>query len=72
MKCCVCGITDKERDKLPPMPTGINHPVYCKTTSFYESNVKPKKFWCPECHKEKELKELFELMDKRDISRSPK
>lgn len=65
--CDKCGITKAQREKLPPMPTGIGHPEYCETKSFrldYDGSV-----LCPECHKEKQLESLFRLMDARDKKR---
>lgn len=32
--CARCGIKQSERNRLPPMATGINHPEYCYTKSF--------------------------------------
>ena len=63
--CDVCGISKEKRKNMPPMQTGINHPEYCLTTSFklgFDGSV-----LCPECSKEKQLKELFDLMDRREI-----
>lgn len=62
--CDICGITKKERDKLPPLHVNINHPEYQWTKSFklgYNGEV-----WCPECHKEKKLELLFKIMDERE------
>ena len=69
--CCVCGISEKEADRT-------NHGVNITRgqaqitkweTSFRES-CDGKKCWCAPCHKEKRLKELFELMDKRDEAKT--
>ena len=57
--CDVCGITQEEAKKYP-VDTGINHPEYCKSTSFrlsYDGGV-----WCARCHKEKSIKEVCDLM----------
>ena len=65
-KCCVCGISEKEAERT-------NHGAYITRgqaqitkfeTSFKES-CDGKNIWCAKCHKEKSLKELFELMDKK-------
>ena len=36
-KCARCGITRDESDRLPAVATGIDHPEYCFTKSFYLS-----------------------------------
>ena len=61
-KCTHCRITAAASFKLGPVDTGINHPVYCETYSFYQS-ISDKKYYCPRCHRELELKKLFEAMD---------
>lgn len=66
-KCCICGITARESYKLGPVNTGINHPEYCRTYSFY-SNVK-KEMFCPRCHKESEIKALMDLLEARENKR---
>lgn len=65
--CSICGITEEERNKLPPINTGENHPIYYQTKSFYlgwddkdHSNTVP---YCPECHKEKALESCMKIMD---------
>ena len=58
--CDVCGVTQKEAKKYP-VDTGINHPVYCKSTSFrlsYSGEV-----WCARCHREKEIEGVCNLME---------
>lgn len=59
--CKRCGITAEESAKLPPVETGIDHPVYCQTKSFYHYN--DGKHMCPRCHRETQLESLFEAMD---------
>ena len=59
--CDRCGISKEKRKTLPAFDTGINHPTYRYSTSFYlgfDGDV-----MCPECHKETELEKLFNLMD---------
>jgi hypothetical protein len=61
--CDRCGIT-KEAAKNHPVKTGINHPDYATTTSFYLS-------WdggvtCARCHRELEIRKIFKAMDKED------
>ena len=65
--CDRCKKTYGQRKKEPPMPTGINHPEYCFTTSFYLSYYGG--VTCPECHKEMELESLFKLMDARKTNK---
>lgn len=35
-RCSRCGITAAKASKLQPTPTGINHPEYCVSLSFYK------------------------------------
>ena len=63
-KCFVCGITAAKSFKKGPVDTGINHPEYFQTYSFYYYGNN--KHYCPRCHKEAQLKGLFDLMDKRE------
>lgn len=63
--CARCGITEKQREKLPPMDTGINHWDHRYTKSFYIDTEKHTAL-CPECHKEKGLEELFNMMDEME------
>lgn len=67
--CDRCGITQKEAEKHP-VATGINHPQYKYSTSFYlgtDGSV-----LCARCHKEKELEDLFKTMNARDAARKKK
>ena len=61
--CARCGKTKSQRDKEPPMPTGIDHWIYCQTKSF--SLYSDGKALCPECHKETELENLMDLLERR-------
>lgn len=63
-KCFRCNKTNQESFALGPFPTGINHPEYYQTYSFYRYGEN--KHACPRCHKEMELESLFKLMDARD------
>lgn len=71
--CVRCGITQEESNKLPAVATGINHPDYDFTKSFYLAGANngndPAYIWCPRCHRESELEKLFAVMDKRDKER---
>jgi hypothetical protein len=61
--CDRCGITEEEAKKYP-VETGINHPFYNKTTSFFlgiDGSVT-----CARCHGEKELEDLFRVLDKKE------
>ena len=64
-KCSVCRVTAATFSRREPVDTGINHPEYCRTLSFY-LNQKTGKHMCARCHREDEIRSLFELMDKRD------
>lgn len=64
--CDRCGITEEEAKKYP-VDTGINHYNYRYSTSFYLGINN--EVLCAKCHKEKELEDLFALMDKRDKKR---
>lgn len=66
-RCVVCKITAAKFSRGEPVDTGINHPEYCRTLSFYEQRYGSKKYLCAKCHRESELKSLFEAMDRRDI-----
>ena len=68
-KCFICGITAAESFKKGPIETGMNHPEYCQTYSFYGYGSKQDKNLCPRCHKEKQLRDLFAVMDARDGKR---
>jgi hypothetical protein len=62
--CDDCGITKTEAKKRPPVATGIDHPQYAFTRSFslgHDGSVR-----CANCHREHELKSLFDLMDARE------
>jgi len=61
--CDNCGIT-KEEAKNRPVATGINHPDYAYTTSFYLGHNGEVN--CAACHRENELKLCFEAMDRHD------
>lgn len=63
-RCAVCKITAAKSFEKGPVDTGINHPIYKETYSFYSWG--DGKHVCPRCHRENELKTLFEAMDKRD------
>lgn len=64
-KCAQCKITAAQSFRLGPVPTGINHPVYYQTYSFYQS-IKDGKHYCPRCHRENEIKAVFDAMDKAE------
>lgn len=70
-RCRVCKITAAESVKRGPVDTGINHPVYCQTYSFYQNEDRntsiPVTHLCPRCHREQALKSLFATMDARDV-----
>jgi len=65
--CVRCGITKAESDKLPAVATGINHPEYAYTKSFYlgggNSSDSPVEIMCPRCHRESELESCMKAMD---------
>jgi hypothetical protein len=61
MKCNKCKKTQKQRNLEPPAKTGINHPVYCRTKSFYK--YAEDVYLCPECHREKQLELVMASMD---------
>lgn len=65
--CDRCGIT-KEEAKKHPVATGIDHPEYKTTTSFYLSYDGG--VLCARCHRESELESLFKLMDAVDAKRA--
>ncbi len=62
--CDRCGI---HKDNAPTVDTGINHPQYRYSNSFYLNTNG--RVLCTKCHKEEELESLFKLMDKRDKNR---
>ncbi len=62
--CDKCGI-DKDEAKKHPVDTGINHPEYRYSTSFYLSINGG--VLCAKCHREEELKSLFNLMDAKGV-----
>lgn len=64
--CDRCGIT-KQEAKKHPVDTGINHPQYRFTTSFYLGNRGQVN--CAACHREMELETLFAAMDRIDAKR---
>jgi hypothetical protein len=66
-RCARCKITAAESVKRGAFPTGIDHPVYHETHSFYQ-HLDDGKHFCPPCHREMKLAELFDLMDKKGIS----
>ena len=57
LKCNKCGITNEERQKLPPPSWAVNE-RYPKSFRIGE------KVWCPECFREEELRRTFEAMDR--------
>ena len=61
-KCARCGITRDESDRLPAVATGIDHPEYCFTKSFYLSQ-NTLEHHCPRCHRELDLESCFKAMD---------
>ena len=58
--CNRCGISKKEAKKFP-VNTGIDHPFYRYSTSFYLSMNGD--VLCAKCNKEMELKKVFEAID---------
>jgi hypothetical protein len=65
--CQICGITAEQSVKKGPVETGINHPEYSETYSFFtDSQNKTGLYMCPRCHRENSVKKLFDFMDKRD------
>ena len=66
-KCFRCGITAEQSFAKGPFPTGIVHPEYCETYSFYCYGEHPdapsSKHACPRCHKEIELEKTMKAMD---------
>jgi len=73
-RCRRCRITARDSVKRGPFPTGINHPEYCETYSFYlyDQGKETAHHMCPPCHKEAELESLFALMDARDKRKDSK
>lgn len=62
--CDRCNITQEEFDKKYKHTGLLTYSEMCNLTSFrlgYDGSV-----LCANCHREKELKELFEKMDKRE------
>ncbi len=69
-KCFLCRKTAKEAFYGPPVITGINHPEYYQTRSFYGwGGYESGNHVCANCHRENELKSLFALMDARDAKK---
>lgn len=67
-KCARCGITAKASFNKGAFDTGINHPTYRYTYSFYNYSQfigKKNVHYCPRCHKETELEKLFDVMEKK-------
>lgn len=65
-KCARCGILAEDSAKLPPALTGINHPEYFQTRSFYrygDERIGPVTHMCPRCHRESELELTMKAMD---------
>ena len=66
-KCNLCGITAGKASRLPPTPTGINHPEYYQTLSFYQSGGcntgVPVTHTCAVCHRENEIASAMRAMD---------
>ena len=66
-KCSQCRITAAESSKLPSVATGIDHPVYNQTKSFYRSGGcntgVPVTHMCPRCHREEALEGAMRAMD---------
>ena len=63
-KCIKCGITAAKASLLPPTRTGIDHPEYCLTRSFYCGNGKNAKHMCANCHRESEIEGAMNAMDR--------
>lgn len=63
-RCFECGINAEESFNKGAVNTGINHPEYKTTYSFYHYGKNQDV--CPRCHKELELGKLFAVMDARD------
>lgn len=60
-KCIKCGITAKDSFSKGPVLTGINHPEYYQTYSFY--NYRENQSMCPRCHREHEIDLTMKSMD---------
>ena len=61
--CQVCKITAAQSMKLPAVLTGINHPQYFETYSFYtDANDKSKKYTCPRCHRDGAIAKILEII----------
>lgn len=60
-RCIKCGITAEESFKKGPASTGINHPEYSQTYSFYKYGEN--QHMCPRCHKEHQLDLSMKSMD---------
>jgi hypothetical protein len=67
-KCAQCGITAADSFGRGPVATGINHPEYFQTYSFYQyggcNTGIPITHLCPRCHRERELRLTMEAMDR--------
>ena len=71
-KCDICGITPQEAEEkqIGAMITRGQYGYSKFETSFqlgFDGSVH-----CMRCHKEKSLKELFDLMDKKRVPPEPK
>ena len=62
--CCVCGITDTERDKKPAPKGNYANDYIMRMAKSFRICLKTEQPYCPECHKEKQLQETFDAMDK--------
>jgi len=66
-KCYRCGITAAKASRLPPTPTGINHPDYYQSLSFYQSGGcntgVPVTHMCAKCHRETQLEGAMKAMN---------
>lgn len=61
--CDICGITKEENEKK--LITGVKLTYQERMNSSFLLGHNGE-VWCPICFKEKELQELFDLMDKRE------
>jgi len=66
--CVDCGISQADSNKLPAVATGINHPDYSYTKSFYLEGGQHANseviIRCPRCHREHQLESTFKAMDR--------
>lgn len=63
-RCSRCKRTAAQAVKMGPAETGIDHPQYRTTYSFFSQG---KLHWCAHCHREVELERLFGAMDRRGV-----